>query len=152
MVGMTSLAPLRPVMVVLAIVEMVRIAAAYLAARMAMDGQAGVMAFDLTLIFRLLFTVGALVLLHNLYAGASRQSQAVLRWPATRLRPSRTVTFQTFSLLIIGGYLMAMVAVAQWLAYAGGDFARLVELAFLTVASVLAILVLPSRRCAAGCG
>jgi putative PEP-CTERM system histidine kinase len=195
---LTSLAPLRPVMVVLAIVEMVRIAAAYLAARMAMDGQAGVMAFDLTLIFRLLFTVGALVLLHNLYAGASRQSQAVLRWPATglavlwcfdlnlftiaylgrawpeelaisrglavlalpvllgiaasasgagaRLRPSRAVTFQTFSLLVIGAYLIAMVAVAQWLAYAGGNFARLVELAFLTVASVLAILVLPSRK------
>ncbi|WP_395395101.1 XrtA/PEP-CTERM system histidine kinase PrsK [Novosphingobium sp. BL-8A] len=63
-----------------------------------------------------------------------------------RLRPSRAVTFQTFSLLVIGFYLVAMVAVAQWLAYAGGDFARLIELAFLTLASAFALVVLPSRR------
>ncbi|WP_395332891.1 XrtA/PEP-CTERM system histidine kinase PrsK [Novosphingobium sp. BL-8H] len=63
-----------------------------------------------------------------------------------RLRPSRAVTFQTFSLLVIGIYLVAMVAVGQWLAYAGGDFARLIELAFLTMASAFALVVLPSRR------
>lgn len=63
-----------------------------------------------------------------------------------RLRPSRAVTFQTFSLLVIGFYLVAMVAVGQWLAYAGGNFARLIELAFLTLASAFALVVLPSRR------
>ncbi len=63
-----------------------------------------------------------------------------------RFRPSRTVTFQTFSLLIIGVYLVAMVVIAQWLALAGGDFARLMELGFLTVASAAALLLLPSRR------
>jgi len=63
-----------------------------------------------------------------------------------RLRPSRAVTFQTFSLLLIGVYLVAMVLIAQWLAYAGGDFARLIELAFLTMASAVALLVLPSRK------
>jgi len=139
-----------------------------------------------------------LVLLHNLYAGASRQSRAALRWPAAglavlwafdlnlytiaylsgswpveiaasrglavvvlgcllaigatgnrdalRIRPSRAVTFQTFSLMLIGLYLVAMVTIAQWLSYVGGDFARLMELGFLTVASVLAIFVLPSAR------
>ena len=63
-----------------------------------------------------------------------------------RLRPSRAVTFQTFSLLVIGAYLVAMVAVAQWLAYVGGDFARIIELAFLTLASAFALVALPSRR------
>jgi putative PEP-CTERM system histidine kinase len=191
-------APIRPVIAVLGIVEFVRIGATWLLARVALGSHGVVVAFELTLIFRLLFTVGALVLLHNLYAGASRQSQAILRWPtvglavlwafdlnlftiaylgrawpeelavsrgiavfalsvllaiggsrggsAVRLRPSRAVTFQTFSLLVIGAYLIGMVAVAQWLAYAGGNFARLVELAFLTIASVAAILLLPSRK------
>ena len=64
----------------------------------------------------------------------------------SRFKPSRAVTFQTFSLLVIGAYLVAMVAVAQWLSYTGGDYSRWVKLAFFTVASALAILVLPSRR------
>jgi len=63
-----------------------------------------------------------------------------------RLKPSRAVTFQTFSLLVIGGYLVAMVGLAQWLAYFGGDFARLIEVGFLTVAAAVALLVLPSRK------
>ena len=65
---------------------------------------------------------------------------------ALRLRPSRAVTFQTFSLLVIGFYLVAMVMVAQWLSYSRGDFARLIELVFVTLASAAALVVLPSRR------
>jgi putative PEP-CTERM system histidine kinase len=65
---------------------------------------------------------------------------------APRFRPSRTVTFQSFSLLVIGAYLAAMVAVARWLSFAGGDYARLLGLSFLTIACALAILLLPSRR------
>jgi putative PEP-CTERM system histidine kinase len=63
-----------------------------------------------------------------------------------RFRPSRTVTFQSVSLFVIGGYLTAMVAGAQWLAYAGGDFAQLVQFVFVIGAVVLAVLLLPSRR------
>lgn len=63
-----------------------------------------------------------------------------------RVKPSRTVTFQTFSLLVIGFYLVAMIGIGQWLSYAGGDFARVMALAFLTLASAVAIIVLPSRR------
>jgi hypothetical protein len=40
-----------------------------------------------------------------------------------RLKPSRAMTFHSVSLLVIGGYFVAMIAVAQWLAYAGGDYA-----------------------------
>ena len=65
---------------------------------------------------------------------------------AARFRPSRAVTFQTFSLLVIGAYLAAMVAVARWLSFAGDDYARLMGLGFLTLASAVAILILPSRR------
>lgn len=193
-----SLAPIRPVVVVLAIVQALEVGIGLLVERLSVGAGALAVAFDFVVLLRLLVTVGALVLVHNLYAGASHLSRATLRWPTAglailwvfdlnlytiaylggdwpaelatvrgltaialagalalgtarnrdvlRLRPSRAVAFQTFSLLIIGAYLVAMVAIAQWLSYAGGDFARLMELAFLTAASVLAILVLPSRR------
>ena len=84
--------------------------------------------------------VATLALVACLTIAASRKRDDL------RLRPSRAVTFQTFSLIVIGVYLVAMVAVAQWLSYVGGDFARLIELAFLTIASAVALVVLPSRR------
>ena len=194
----TSVALIRPVVVALAFVELLHIIVGFMIDRADLGPHATTVAFDLTVMFRLLMTVGALVLVHNLYAGASSQSRLMLRWPAgglavlwafdlnlytiaylndgwpieiaafrglaivvmasllvigaakdreeLRFRPSRTVTFHTFSLLLIGAYLIGMVAIAQWLAFAGGDFAQLTELAFLTVASGLALFVLPSPK------
>ncbi|MEJ2409733.1 MAG: PEP-CTERM system histidine kinase PrsK [Novosphingobium sp.] len=193
-----SVAPIRPVIAALAFVEVLHLGVDYALSRVAFEGGVVRLAFDLNVMLRLLVTVGGLVLVHNLYAGAPREARPALRWPATglavlwafdlnlytiaylaarwpveiaafrglatlalsgcvmlaaannrdalRLRPSRAVTFQTFSLLVIGFYLVAMVAVAQWLSYAGGNFARLIELAFLTLASAVALVVLPSRR------
>ena len=121
---------------------------------------------------------GALVLLHNLYAGAAASSREILRWSTIALagvfafdlnlftiaylggeypmfllalrgvfggvmvclvamsanaksagiqfRPSRAVTFQTLSLLVIGSYLLLMVLVTRSLALLGGFvFARI---------------------------
>lgn len=194
----TGLRPIRPLLVVLAIVEVLHLAFDLLVAPAAQAAREAQVAFGFMVMFRLLVTVGGLVLVHNLYAGGSRQSRAWLRWPAAglgalwlvdlnfyaiaylsadwpsdltavrgasvialamllmvgaskdrdalRFRPSRAVTFQTFSLLVIGAYLLGMIAIAQWLSLVGGNFARLMELAFLIVASAAAILVLPSRR------
>jgi len=193
-----SLAPIRPVIFSLGFVEMLHLCVDYGLSRLTVDRELLRVAFEFNVLFRLLVTVGGLVLVHNLYAGAPRETRAALRWPAVglaalwafdlnlytiaylagswpaeiaalrgiattalaaciaiagaknrddlRLRPSRAVTFQTFSLMVIGVYLVAMVAVAQWLSYAGGNFARLIELAFLTLASAVALVVLPSRR------
>lgn len=41
--------------------------------------------YDIMVGFRLLFTIGGLVLLHNLYSGASKQARMALRWPAAAL-------------------------------------------------------------------
>lgn len=72
--------------------------------------------------------------------GARRGSDAL------RVQPSRTVAFQTVSLLLIGGYLTAMMAIAHWLAQDGTDFASAVQIGFVAVASITALVVLPSRR------
>lgn len=186
--------------IALVFVEVVNLAIGLLVSRALVGPQLSLLVDNFDAVLRLLFAVGALMLTHNLFAGASAQARAALRWPASglaivwifdlnlytmaylggswpaevaalrglatavlallmaltatkgrdelRFRPSRTVTFQTFSLLIIGVYLVAMVATAQWLAIAGGDFARLMELGFLTIASAAALLLLaePARR------
>ena len=56
--------------------------------------------------------------------GAARGSDQL------RFSPSRKVAFQSVSLLVIGGYLGAMFLVAQWLSFAGGDFAKLMQFGF----------------------
>ena len=43
------------------------------------------------------------------------------------------------SLLLIGAYFLAMIAVSDWLSYAGGDFARWLQFSFLIVASAIAL-------------
>ena len=193
-----SLAPIRPLVIVLGVVELLHVNIVMLTGDIAPGSATGEIVFDLIVLFRLLLTVGALVLVHNLYGGASGQSRAALRWlaaglaalwvfdlnlytlaylskawpqeiaslrglsvivlasllaigatrnrDALRFRPSRAVTFQTFSLLLIGIYLIAMVTAAQWLNYLGGDFAQLMKLVLFTGASVFAIFVLPSAR------
>ena len=73
-------------------------------------------------------------------AGAANESDD------QRFKPSRAVAFQSLSLLLIGGYLMAMVVAAQWLAFAGRDFAVQLQLIFVAVALLFALAVLPSRR------
>ncbi|PZQ56051.1 MAG: PEP-CTERM system histidine kinase PrsK [Novosphingobium pentaromativorans] len=194
----SSLAPIRPVIFALVFVGLLHIGMTLALSYLAVQRGLANLGFEIEVMLRLLVTVGGLVLVHNLYAGAPRELRPGLRWPTIglailwsfdlnlytvaylarswpseiaalrgaaglalaaclaiaasqgrdelRLKPSRAVTFQTFSLLVIGVYLVAMVAVAQWLSYAGGNFARLIEIAFLTFASAIALVVLPSRR------
>ncbi len=193
-----SVTPIRSVLFSLGFVGILDLGISALFAPAIASPQVAAIAFDLSAMLRLLLAVGALMLIHNLYAGASKHSRAVLRWPASglavlwvfdlnlytiaylgdglpmeiaasrglavmllaaliaigasngreelRLRPSRAVTFQSFSLIVIGAYFVGMVAVAQWISFAGGDFARLMELGFLAMASAVALLLLPSKR------
>ena len=190
-----SLAPVRPVLAALVFVELIQ-ASTLLLANLA-SAQLTIMVHFHAL-FGLLEAIGALVLVHNLYVGASLQTRSVLRWPASafalmwiydlnlytmaylnnvwpeqlgglsgliglgfavilaigavrnratlRLRPSRVMAFHTFSLMLIGSYMIAMVGITQWLAYVGGDMARWLQFGFLSVAGAVALLLLPSRQ------
>jgi putative PEP-CTERM system histidine kinase len=194
----TALAPIRPVVLVLAGVGIAQICLQLTVPSFTTGAKGDVQLFLLTTVLSLLQAVGGLMLLHNLYVGAGQQARLALRWPALalavmwgfdlnlyaiaylsrewpeqlatirsvivigvsvlmvmvgaegqetlRFRPSRQVTFQSVSLLVIGGYLTAMVAGAQWLAYAGGDFSRLVQFSFVIAAVVLAVVLLPSSH------
>jgi len=189
-----SVAPIRPVIVVLALISVIQVAFRLLAWRLDADASL----FNFAVMFHLLTAVGGLLLVHNLYLGGSPRSRQVLLWPSSalavlfgfdlnyytvsclsgawpselaaarglalaasallflpgalrgretvRLRPSRAVTFQTASLIVIGSYFLVMFGLAQWFAYMGGDFARLMEFGILIAGSALALFILPSRR------
>lgn len=58
---------------------------------------------------------------------------------------SRTIAFQSLSLVAIGGYLVVMVIVTSALELVGGEFVRLAQVAFVFGASVAALVLLPSK-------
>lgn len=193
-----SMRPVRPMLAALAFVELLQASTQVLFAAQGAPLSAALPGFHTIAMLHLLTAVGGLVLVHNLYGGASGQARLVLRWPALalatlwiydlnhyaigylgdatpqvlaalrglvgiaaaallalgarresdalRFRPSRTMAFQSASLLVIGGYLVVMVALAQWLAFSGGDYAGQLQLAFVALALVAALAGLPSRR------
>jgi putative PEP-CTERM system histidine kinase len=154
--------------------------------------------FSANALLSMLFAIGGLMLVHNLYSGASAGRRTALRWPTLalaalwtidlnyyaiayltedvplllaagrgliatllagllafgarpgseelRFRPSRTVAFQSISLLLIGTYLLAMFVAAEWLGNAGGTLSLRFQIAFAAAATGLAVISLPSRR------
>ena len=193
-----TLRPIRPVVASLAFVELLQVVLLVVEARFASTPELSATLFQVCAMFRVMVSVGVLVLLHNLYVGAAQSVRPVLRWTAAalaamwafdlnlftvaylggalplelaavrglvvavmtiplaigstrsaaaiKLRPSRSVAFQTLSLLVIGAYLLLMVGIAQSLAMLGGDVGRLTQVGFTFLATVVALLWLPSHR------
>ena len=194
----TSVVQVRPVLAVLAMVELLQLVLLVLAIRFAGIGAATAMIFQLSVMFRLLLTTGALVLVHNLYVGAMSGQRDAVRWTALalavmwgydlnfytiaylgrtiplelvalrglvqigvvllvsvgamrggsvlRFSPSRSVAFQSLSLLVIGGYLILMVAAAQSVAWLGGNASQLAQLGFAFATTVVILALVPSGR------
>lgn len=193
-----SLSPIRPLVIVLGCVECLQPAIGVLDLRVGHAPAAHEAVFTLAVVLRALVAIGALVLVHNLYAGASAASRQILRWPASalagmwafqlnlytiawigsakpvelvalqglvaaivgalfaiganaraadlRIVPSRTVAFQSLSLLLIGGYFAAITLFAQSISFFGEGLARLTQVGFVFAAATLALLWLPSKR------
>ncbi|MFL0356779.1 XrtA/PEP-CTERM system histidine kinase PrsK [Erythrobacter sp. GH1-10] len=193
-----SLRPIRPVIIALVLVQLFQPVLLFVNARPGIGPEILSLTFEVSAILNMLVAIGALVLLHNLYAGAAAASRRVLRWsgiglagifaydlnlytvayllndyPAALLavrgifaglmaallalgaseagrglefRPSRAVTFQTLSLLVICGYLLVMVIVTRSLTLIGGDVARAGQVAFLVFGILAVAIVVPSKR------
>ncbi|WP_370183679.1 XrtA/PEP-CTERM system histidine kinase PrsK [Alteriqipengyuania sp.] len=155
-------------------------------------------ALRVSALLHMLVAIGSLVLLHNLYIGASQQDRSGTRWVALslsalwvfelnfyvvtwftgyfpgqiaelrglivgiafvplamalgadvrrlRFQASRHVAFRSLSLLLIGGYLLAMAGVARLLSALDADGARLAQVGFLVAVLTVAALWLPSTR------
>lgn len=193
-----SLRLVRPVVLVLAFVELLQFALLVIGQRYAIVEGAGALALQTSTLFRILVAIGALVLLHNLYVGAAQASRRILRWNAAAMagfwaftlnfytiaylvgtfpqelvairglamaiiavpfalgfnkgvagltfRPSRAVTFHFLSLLVIGGYLLVMLGLANWLDVLSGSLARMTQVGLVIAAGALALIWLPSDR------
>ncbi len=81
----TTVAQVRPVLAVLAMVELLQFVLILLYVRFSGITPAMAMIFQLAVMFRLLLTTGALVLVHNLYAGAISGQRETVRWTALAL-------------------------------------------------------------------
>lgn len=197
-----SLKPVRPVIVALVLVQLLQplvvLVGNPLTTLSATEGAGARSVFEVRLLIDMLVAIGALMLLHNLYAGAASALRPVLRWtgialtgifafdlnlhtlayltgavppllgdgrglfasamavlfalgtsaagPRVQFSPSRTVTFRTLSLLLIGGYLAGLALITKALALIGGDVARAGQGVFVAAAILAAALALPSPR------
>ena len=193
-----SLKPVRPVILALVLVQLLQLVVLWMGISLGGTEEVARAAYDARVLIDMLVAIGALMLLHNLYAGAASAMRPVLRWtgmaltgifaydlnlhtlaylggampallgdvrgllaggmavifalgmnaagPRVQFSPSRTVTFRTLSLLLIGGYLAGMVLIAKSLALLGGDVARASQAVFVLAAIIAAGLALPSPR------
>lgn len=156
-----SLRPVEPLLVALALAELLQVPLAVMAGIFP-DPVAFSLMAKVSAIFHLLFTIGILVLVHNLYGGAGPQQRPRIKWVAGALvvawgtelnvfaasylwgelpvamellraaawtvaafflwldgrqsgarefSPSRTVTFQSLSLIVIAFYLFALFTI-----------------------------------------
>lgn len=193
-----SLKPTRPVIVILVLVQLLQLILIVIEAQAISFPQVVQLTGEISGFFSMMVAIGALVLLHNLYAGAASTSRRIILWSGIGLggffaydlnlhtlaylgqvnppilsslhglvtavmavmiafgansssaglefKPSRAVTFQTLSLLVIGSYLIVMVLVTRSLALLGGDVGRASQIAFLVFAVAVAAIWLPSHR------
>jgi putative PEP-CTERM system histidine kinase len=77
--------PVRPVLLALAFVELLQPILLLMHVRFGHLPGAGPMIFQLSVMFRLLVVTGALVLVHNLYAGAMAPQRVAVRWTCAAL-------------------------------------------------------------------
>lgn len=80
-----SMRPIRPLVITLILVELFQPLLLALGMRLSMASELAALTYQISAILHLLVTIGALVLLHNLYAGAAVASQRLLRWSAGAL-------------------------------------------------------------------
>ena len=193
-----SLKPTRPVLIALVMVQSLQPVLLVVRSQVLTYPELVQLTGEVSALLNMLVAIGALVLLHNLYAGAATASRQIIRWSGIALagtfayelnlhtlaylsgatpeilvslhgafggamaallglgahgagarlqfRPSRAVTFQTLSLLVIGSYLLVMLLVTRSLTLLGGDIGRATQVIFLVLAVVAAIIWLPSQR------
>lgn len=186
-----------PVYVVIAVVALLKALLALLAP-LIVDGPQLGQAFTLASnMLGMTFTVGALLLVHNLYTACAAEARWGIRLPSVALalmwmfdlnlytiayltgeqhmlfhvargllmipvavlialgsrrnarwqmQPSRSVAFQTLSLIAIGGYMVLMMLVVRALHVAGIENLLAVQLTAIVVMSAVGGVLLPSRR------
>lgn len=114
-----TVGPVRPVLIVLAMVELLQPVLLLLNLRVAAFPAAVAMIFQISVMFRLLFATGALVLVHNLYAGAMTAQRSVVRWTCLALALMWGYDLNYYTIAYLGGGVPAELAAFRGLAQIG---------------------------------
>jgi putative PEP-CTERM system histidine kinase len=111
----TSLAPIKPVLAALGFAELTHLCLELAAPAMALGPQGKAMVLHAVVMLRLLVTIGALVMVHNLYDGASAQARTSLRWPALALAVLWGYDLNLYTIAWLGGSWPAELAALRGL-------------------------------------
>lgn len=139
-----SLTPIRPVIAVLACVEVLQVALLFADIRLAQVAPATTLTFEISMLFYIMVSVGALVLLHNLYGGASDAARKLLQWSAIALGAMWAYDLNYFTIGYLSGALPFEMAAMRGLVT--GVVAIVV--AFGTVSKSAELRLRPSREVA----
>jgi putative PEP-CTERM system histidine kinase len=121
-----SVAPIRPMMAALLFVELLQPLLFVMTLRAGINAAALGMIFHISVLFRLLVATGALVLVHNLYAGAMAQQRAALRWTCA-------------AMAMVWGYDLNLYTIAYLARAMPPELAALRGLALIAAAALLVI-------------
>lgn len=108
-----SLRPTRPVIVALVLVELCQPALLAFNARYGMIPELSQLSFEVSAVLNMLVAIGALVLLHNLYAGAAVASRKVLRWSGIGLAGIFAYDLNLATIAYMGGEYPAFLTAAR---------------------------------------
>ena len=98
-----SLKPIRPVIIALVLVQLCQPLVLALEVRAAPVAALAQLAFEVRLMIDLLVAIGALMLLHNLYAGAAVASRYLLRWSVIGLSGIFAYDLNLATIAYLGG-------------------------------------------------
>lgn len=110
-----SLKPVRPVIVALVMVELLQPVVVLVGTPVAGIGKVERMVFEARLLIDMLVAIGALMLLHNLYAGAASALRPVLRWTGMALTGIFAFDLNLFTLAYLGGAMPPVLGEARGL-------------------------------------
>ncbi|MBX7533520.1 PEP-CTERM system histidine kinase PrsK [Qipengyuania sp. 1XM1-15A] len=98
-----SLRIVRPAAIALGFVESLQFVLLIIQQRYAVTADLAALTFETSTLFRVLVSIGALVLLHNLYVGASPSSRRILRWNAAGLAGLWAFTLNYHTIAYLAG-------------------------------------------------
>ena len=113
-----TLRMVRPAIVALAFVELLQIALLLIARSYAVTPALEALTFETSVLFRIMLSVGVLVLLHNLYVGAAATSRRILRWNAAALAGFWAFELNFFTVAYVTGSQSGELAVLRGIAAA----------------------------------
>ncbi|MBV7267228.1 PEP-CTERM system histidine kinase PrsK [Erythrobacter sp. WH131] len=106
-----SLKPIRPVIITVALVQLFQPLLLYIHLRLGLVSEIAALTFEASAVLNMLVAVGALLLVHNLYAGAGAVSRRVLRWSAAALAAIFAYDLNLFTIAyLMGEYPEYLVA------------------------------------------